>query len=175
MRGKNQAALERPSVGSERMAGGTPTASSSDSTAIFTLAGVIFAATIAFIGSQWVARTAFDAQMVQIGVGILSADPGKSDVAPAREWAITLVERHSGQEFSPQDRANLLHHPIQTQTQLPVIPGSIVSGAPCSAFRKNPDGSWTAVKLDVGNIHFESDTMKGTQETKLLDAFCGQG
>jgi hypothetical protein len=83
-----------------------------DRTAIYTLAGVIAAATIAFIGSQWAARTAFDAQMVQIGVGILSADPAKSDVSPAREWAMTLVEQHSGQAFSEKDRENLLHHPL---------------------------------------------------------------
>jgi hypothetical protein len=55
-----------------------------DRTAIYTLAGVIAAATIAFVGTEWAARTSFDAQMVQIGVGILSADPGKSDVARAR-------------------------------------------------------------------------------------------
>jgi hypothetical protein len=55
-----------------------------DRTAIYTLAGVIAAATIAFIGTEWAARISFDAQMVQIGVGILSADPGKSDVAPAQ-------------------------------------------------------------------------------------------
>jgi hypothetical protein len=35
---------------------------SSDRTAIYTLAGVIAAATIAFLGSQW-ARTAFDATL----------------------------------------------------------------------------------------------------------------
>ena len=73
---------------------------------------MIAAATIAFIGTQWAARTSFDAQMVQIGVGILPADPVKSDVAPARKWAVDLVEKHSGLPFSPEDRENLLHRPI---------------------------------------------------------------
>jgi hypothetical protein len=58
----------------------------SGQTAIYTLAGVIGAATLtlaatigaatlAFLSSQSAARTAFDAQMVQIGVAVLSADP----------------------------------------------------------------------------------------------------
>jgi hypothetical protein len=45
--------------------------------------------------------------MVQIGVSILSADPSKSDVAPAREWAMKLVEQHSGLPFSDKDRGRL--------------------------------------------------------------------
>jgi len=69
-------------------------------------------------GGAGAARTAFDAQMVQIGVSILSADPSKSDIAPAREWAIALVEKHSGQEFSGEDRGNLWLHPIQTARSL---------------------------------------------------------
>jgi hypothetical protein len=158
----------RPQEGFPNLA--TP---SSDRTAIYTLAGVIAAATLAFIGSQWAARTAFDAAMVQIGVNILSADPTKSDVAPAREWAISLVEKHSGHEFSAEDRGNLLHHPIQTQT-LPPIAGSPFSGAPCNAFRRNPDGSWEVVKLDVGKAHFGNLTMMDTRETQLLELFCGQ-
>jgi hypothetical protein len=70
------------------------------------------ASTQAFIASQQAAKSAFDASMVRVGVGILSADPSKSDVAPARQWAIDLVEKHSGQPFNEQDRANLLHHPL---------------------------------------------------------------
>jgi hypothetical protein len=130
----------------------------SDRNALYALAGVIGGSMFAFIGSQWVAKSAFDAQMVQIGcqsaskfctpkhkigVGILSADPSKSDVAPAREWAIKLVETHSGQNFSDQDRGSLSHHPIQTAQTLPPIPGFVFSGIPCSALQRNPDGSWT--------------------------------
>ena len=108
---------ERPSSQTTTIAGAA-LSGASDRTAIYALAGVIAAATIAFIGSQWAARTAFDAQMVQIGVSILSADPSKSDIAPAREWAIALVEKHSGQEFSGEDRGNLWLHPIQTARSL---------------------------------------------------------
>jgi hypothetical protein len=166
----------RPQEGSPHNA----TAPPSDRTAIYTLAGAgllfagsIFSATAAYLATNWSAKSTFDAAMVQIGVNILSADPTKSDVAPARKWAIDLVEKHAGQEFTAEDRGNLLHHPIQTQT-FPSVAGSPFSGAPCSAFRRNPDGSWTIVKLDAGNAHFEDVTMKDTRETQLLDLFCGQ-
>ena len=94
-----------------------PSPLASDRNALYALAGVIAAATLALVASQWTARTAFDAQMVQVGIGILSADPSKSDVAPARKWAIDLVEKHSGQPFSADDLTDLLHHPLQTKKQ----------------------------------------------------------
>jgi hypothetical protein len=46
-------------------------------------AGVIGASTIAFIGSQWAAKSAFDAAMVQVGISIPSADPSKRRPASA--------------------------------------------------------------------------------------------
>jgi hypothetical protein len=155
----------------------TPTAPSpprtSDRTALYTLAGVIAASTVGFIGSQWVAKSAFDAEMVQIGVGILSADPSKSDVAPAREWAIKLVETHSGQDFSVQDRASLLHHPIQTS--VPRIAGLPLSGIPCSALQRNSDGSWTVLHAESGNLVMNNIRLSGGMEAKLFDQFCGEG
>jgi hypothetical protein len=118
--------------------------SKSDRTAIFTLAGVIAAATIAFIGAQWSARTAFDAQMVQIGVAILSADPSKSDVTPARQWALDLVEEHSGKKFSPVDRDTLLHHPIKWVGPTASWELSELLRVDCSHYLRNADGSWDA-------------------------------
>jgi hypothetical protein len=133
-------------------------------TAIYTLAATIVAATIAFLGSQWAARTAFDAQMVQIGVNILSADPSKSDVAPARGWAIELVEKHSGQAFSAQDRESLLHHPLDLAGMKAVGLGKSMTLLKCDAFHKKPDGSW------------EPNPRSGLAADefmfKYLDAFC---
>ena len=143
-------------------------------TAMFALAGALIGATATFMGVQWAARSAFDAAMVQIGVGILSADPSKSDVVPARQWAIDLVERHSGHEFNAEDRASLLHHPIQTFQALPFVPGSPFSGVPCSAFRKNPDGSWTILKVEKPGFSIENSTIGGGGfEGRLLDQYCG--
>ena len=51
--------------------------------------------------------------LVEIAIGILRADP-KEDVAPARSWAIDVIERNSGVRFQPEDRAALLHKPIAT-------------------------------------------------------------
>jgi hypothetical protein len=51
--------------------------------------------------------------LVEIAIGILRADPTKEDVAPARGWAIDIIERDSGVKFSAADRAALLHQPIK--------------------------------------------------------------
>ena len=49
--------------------------------------------------------------LVEIAIGILRADP-KEDVAPARQWAIDVIERDSGVRFTPEDRAALLHKAV---------------------------------------------------------------
>jgi hypothetical protein len=135
-------------------------------TAIYTLAATIAAATLAFLGSQWAARTAFDAQMVQIGVSILSADPSKSDVAPARGWAMELVEKHSGQAFSSQDRESLLHHPLDLAADAKALwskePMVLLK---CDGFHKKPDGSWeqnSGARLPIDRDYID----------KYLDTWC---
>ena len=67
--------------------------------------------------NYWAAARTFDGKMVEIGVAILAADPGKTDVAPARVWALDLIAKHSGQPFSETDREILLHRPLKTVTQ----------------------------------------------------------
>jgi hypothetical protein len=49
--------------------------------------------------------------LVEIAIGILRADP-KEDVAPARNWAISVIEENSKVKFDALDRAALLHKPI---------------------------------------------------------------
>jgi hypothetical protein len=132
-----------------------------DRTAIYTLAGVIAAATLAFVGTEWAARTSFDAQTVQIGVGILSADPGKSDVAPARKWAVDLVEKHSGLPFSAEDRENLLHHPILSDATQLWLEGRLS----CKYFVRNADGSWT----DQQTLHKPAASSDTSRESSFED------
>jgi hypothetical protein len=48
---------------------------------------------------------------VEIAIGILRVDP-KEDVAPARGWALNVIEKNSGVPFSKEDREALLHKPL---------------------------------------------------------------
>ena len=64
--------------------------------------------------------------LVEIAIGILRADP-KEDVAPARAWAIEVVEKNSGVNFDEKDRAALLHKPLLDKTSI------VVSDYPDSA------------------------------------------
>jgi hypothetical protein len=49
--------------------------------------------------------------LVELAIGILRADP-KEGVAPARAWAIEVIEKNSGIPFDNDDRAALLSKPI---------------------------------------------------------------
>jgi hypothetical protein len=59
--------------------------------------------------------------LVEIAIGILRADP-KEDVAPARRWALDVIEKNSGVPFSAQDREALLHKPL-ADWKIPLYPG----------------------------------------------------
>jgi hypothetical protein len=63
-------------------------------------------------------------RLVEIAIGILRADPAKEDIAPARGWAIEVIERDSGVKFSAEDRAALLHKPLKAD-----LPSSPKTGA----------------------------------------------
>jgi hypothetical protein len=52
--------------------------------------------------------------LVEIAFGILEAEP-KQGVAPARGWAIEVIERNSGVKFSNEDREALLSKPIASK------------------------------------------------------------
>jgi hypothetical protein len=75
-----------------------------------TLAGAIATGWFGFASQDHALRV----HLVEIAIGILRADP-KEDVAPARGWAIDIIEQDSGVKFSAEDRAALLHKPIQLQ------------------------------------------------------------
>jgi hypothetical protein len=46
---------------------------------------------------------------------------------------------------------------------------------PCSAFRKNPDGSWTVIAtVHAGHVILSNVTFRGgTGEVKMIEAKCG--
>jgi hypothetical protein len=164
--------------------------------AVFLAAGAILASAFTYYGAQKsaqmtsdaqiaqarsaaeaqmvLARSAFDGQMVQIGVNILSAEPGKADVTPARQWAIDLVEKHSGLPFNVADREALLHHPISSAAL--TLGGSLVDNL-FRAFvnrkfaKRNADGSWTLTADDTAHNRVQLGSVMATE----LDKNCPPG
>jgi hypothetical protein len=84
--------------------------------ATVTVAAIALAAAVA---TGWFGLASKDQELkvhrVEIAIGILRADP-KEDVAPARAWALDVIDRYSGVAFSAEDRASLLHKPIKSAT-----------------------------------------------------------
>jgi hypothetical protein len=93
-------------------------------TALAALGGVVVGALglATAVATGWFTYAGKDQELrvhlVEIAVSILRADP-KEDVGAAREWAIDIMERNSGVNFSGEDRAALLHKPLQTVTPSP--------------------------------------------------------
>jgi hypothetical protein len=56
-----------------------------------------------------------NADLVQIGIGVLRVDPDKEkQISAAREWALDLIDANAGGvKFSPEARAQLLREPLQ--------------------------------------------------------------
>ncbi len=57
-----------------------------------------------------------NARLVEIGIGILRADPKEAQTNATREWAIKLIETHSGQPFSDQARSELLNNKLRWES-----------------------------------------------------------
>jgi hypothetical protein len=53
-----------------------------------------------------------DIKLVEIGIGILRADPTGANLTPARAWAIQVIEDNSKVKFSNDDRQSLLQKPL---------------------------------------------------------------
>jgi hypothetical protein len=49
-----------------------------------------------------------DIELIKIGIGILRADPKETQTVGARTWAIQIIEKYSGQDFSQQAKNELL-------------------------------------------------------------------
>jgi len=57
-----------------------------------------------------------NARLVEIGIAILRADPKEAQTNATREWAIRLIETHSGQPFSDQAKSELLNNRLRWET-----------------------------------------------------------
>jgi hypothetical protein len=58
-----------------------------------------------------------DIKLVEIGIGILHADPSKeTQTQGAREWAIKVIEKFSGEHFSIEAKNELLNHKLGFNT-----------------------------------------------------------
>jgi hypothetical protein len=69
-----------------------------------------------------------DIKLIEIGIGILRADPKETGLTPARAWAVNVIEQSSQVKFSEADRLGLLQNPLRyTPT---VILGSPFPGNP---------------------------------------------
>jgi hypothetical protein len=127
------------------------------------LLGIIVGAGIALTSAYLTSKAEFDAKMVEIGVSILSAEPSKTDVSPARDWAIRLVEGHSGEKFGQKDREALLHQSIAVFPKL-FSPQNF----DCSDWGPIDGGAaWGSQK--TGEI-----VMKGSFDYALITKFCGK-
>ena len=74
---------------------------------------------IAFVGSVVSAFYSYanrnrelDIKLVEIGIGILRADPKDTGLTAARAWAVQIIEDNSRTKFSDADRASLLQKPL---------------------------------------------------------------
>lgn len=54
-----------------------------------------------------------DIKMIEIALGILREDPKESNITAAREWAVSLLDRYSGEPLSEAARSELLDRPLE--------------------------------------------------------------
>jgi hypothetical protein len=69
--------------------------------------GTLLGATVAPLVNYLTNERQMDVKMVEIGLGILRAEP-KEDIAAIRGWAIDIIEKSSGRKFTEAQRAVLL-------------------------------------------------------------------
>ena len=63
-----------------------------------------------------------DIKLVEIGIGILRADPKETGLTAARGWAVDVIEHFSGLQFSDADRQALLQRPLLFRPTVTVAP-----------------------------------------------------
>jgi hypothetical protein len=74
--------------------------------------GAIISAMVPAIYSYSGRTKELDVRLVEIGISILRADPKEAQTKGAREWAINVIEAHSGQTFSNEAKQELLQHKL---------------------------------------------------------------
>jgi hypothetical protein len=80
---------------------------------LVTFSALVIAACAGFL-TYWNVREHRNADLVQIGVNVLRADPDKEkQISAAREWALNLIDANSGGvKFSPEACAQLRREPL---------------------------------------------------------------
>ena len=71
-----------------------------------------------------------DIKIVEIGISILRADPNEKQTQGAREWAIQVIEKFSGQVFSLEAKSELLQYKLDFQPYDSTYTGSTPAPAP---------------------------------------------
>jgi hypothetical protein len=104
----------------------------------------ISVAALAFLGSVTSAFYTYsnrnrelDIKLVELGIGILRADPKETGLTAARGWALQVIEENSRVRFSDEDRAALLQRPLlfnptserQIQQMMSMMQSSLESAA----------------------------------------------
>jgi hypothetical protein len=81
------------------------------------VAGIAFAGSLVSAFYTYTSRNKeLDIELVKVGISILRADPKETQTNGAREWAIDLIETHSGRKFSEEARSELLHYKLGWET-----------------------------------------------------------
>jgi hypothetical protein len=72
-----------------------------------------FGATISALYSYSNRNRELDIELIKVGIGILRADPKETQTVGARTWAIEIIEKYSGHNFSIQARKELLKDKLE--------------------------------------------------------------
>jgi hypothetical protein len=104
-----------------------------------------------------------DIKLVEIGIGILRADPTGPNLTPARAWAIRVIEDNSKVKFTDKDVESLLAKPLLLRpTAGPNRVSSLITSVPDKELKqliettealggtivqktKQNDGTWSVV------------------------------
>lgn len=126
-------------------------------TAVVTVAGTVLVSHYGWIGKS----RDQDIKMVELGIGLLREDPMSGEKEnPAREWAIRIVERYSGERFNENDRDLLLGQALGRGFDRRVVEGLgyrkiELSKSSISYLLKNDEGA--ARQIAAHNLQCASD------------------
>ncbi len=90
-----------------------------------------------------------DIKMIELGVGILRANKEEVDTRPARGWAVDVIEKYGGVNFSPEARKQLIEDPLSVN---PTVLAALLPPAPSPSSPETspPSNSVQAPSVDNG-------------------------
>lgn len=117
--------------------------------ATITVAGIAFIGSVVSAFYTYANRNReLDIKLVEIGIGILHADPKGADLSPARAWAIQVIEDNSKVKFTDADRKSLLQKPLLYRSAAGPSPAS----ANRQIIRDIPDNRINQVAKDLETL-----------------------